>query len=332
MTPGPVGVLAMAYGSPARPDDIATYYTHIRRGRPPSDEQLANLRARYDALGGLSVLTERTAAQRTRLTNALDAAAPDRFVVAAGNKHAAPFIEDGVAELVSRDVAHIVGIVLAPHYSAASVGEYQARAADAAAANGTEVRPLNQWHLLPELIAYNAAAVREALGDIGTPKASTKVLFTAHSLPERVLAGDPYPAQLRAGATATAVAAGLHRWAGWSMAWQSAGATPEPWRGPDVRDVITDLAETGRADGVVVCPHGFTSAHLEVAYDLDIEAAGIAADAGLAFRRTRVVDDDPGVFGAIATKVVAIADGATDPVDRAGVDGSAPAVGGNGEP
>lgn len=315
---GRTGVLVMSYGSPSTPADLEAYYTHIRGGRRPTAEQLDALRARYDALGGVSNLAARSATQRDTLQAALDRLAPGRFVVVPGNKHAAPFIEDGVQTLASAGVRHAVGVVLAPHFSAASVGDYQARATEAGQAMEVAVRPVNQWHLLPELVAFNAAAVRAALVQVGTAEAATKVLFTAHSLPERVLDDDPYPSQLRDAATATARAAGLNRWAGWSIAWQSAGATPEPWRGPDVRKVIRDLADTGRAEGVVVCPHGFVSDHLEVAYDLDIETAAVARQAGLAFARTAVVNDDAKVLGALAAKVLAVADGADDPVDRGG--------------
>lgn len=301
MTDAPVGVVVMAYGTPATPDDLEAYYTHIRRGRPPSPEQLADLRRRYDALGGTSTLAARTRAQTERLAGALDRLAPGRFRVALGQKHAAPFIEDGVAELAATGVGTVVGLVLAPHFSRASVGEYQARAAEAAEAAGVAHVAIERWHDLPEYRAFLVDAVRDGLAPL--PE-RTKVLFTAHSLPERVLAGDPYPDELWASAEAVAVAAGLDRWAGWAVAWQSAGATPEPWRGPDVLQVLRDLASTGRADGVLVCPQGFTTDHLEVAYDLDIEARAVADEVGLAFGRTRVVDDDAVVFDALARRIL----------------------------
>ena len=136
---------------------------------------------------------------------------------------------------------------------------------------------------------------------------SAKVVFTAHSLPERILVGDPYPDQLRASAEAIAERAGLPAWYGWGVAWQSAGRTPEPWRGPDILYIVRELAATGRADGIVVVPQGFTSDHLEVLYDLDIEATAVAGEVGLAFARTRSLNDDPAVMAALADKVVATA-------------------------
>jgi len=128
-------------------------------------------------------------------------------------------------------------------------------------------------------------------------------VFTAHSLPERVLEGDPYPDQLRASAAAIAERAGLGEWSEWSIGWQSAGRTPEPWRGPDIADIIRELAATGSAEGILVVPQGFTADHLEVVYDLDIEAAAIAHEVGLAFARTDVVNDDPAVMGALADRL-----------------------------
>lgn len=303
--PGQVGLVIMAYGTPSTPDQIEPYYTHIRRGRPPSPEQLADLVRRYDALGGSSTLAARTADQVAAIGAELMVLAPGRVAVRLGQKHAPPFIEDAVADLAALGVGRVVGLVLTPHYSAASVGEYQARAAAAAAEAGLAHTAVPRWHDEPAFRAFLATAVTDALA--GLPE-KTKVVFTAHSLPERVLAGDPYPDELRASAEAVAAAVGLDRWAGWSLAWQSAGATPEPWRGPDVRDVIRDLAATGRAEGVLVCPQGFVADHLEVAYDLDIEAAAVAAEAGLAFARTRTVNDDPAVMAALAHRVLATID------------------------
>lgn len=299
------GLVVMAYGTPASPDEIETYYTHIRRGRAPSPEQLAELTGRYRAIGGVSPLAERTRAQAAALAGALEAADPGGWRVELGNKHAAPFVESAVVSLADRDAPggrpdRVVGLVLAPHYSRGSVGEYHNRAAATAAEHGVAYTPVDSWHAVPAWIDAQAARVRSALDAL---PAKTKVLFTAHSLPERVLEGDAYPDELRTSAAAIAQRAGLERWYEWTLAWQSAGRTPEPWRGPDVADVIRDLGATGRADGVLVCPQGFVSDHLEVLYDLDVDARRVATEAGLAFARTASINDDPAVMGGLAELV-----------------------------
>lgn len=290
----------MAYGSPASLADVEAYYTHIRRGRPPAPEPLAELTHRYEAIGGTSPLAERTEAQRATLQAALEKRAPGRFRVVLGQKHAAPFIEDAVDALAEQGVSAIVGLALAPHFSRASVGQYQDRLATAAGGHGLPATGIDSWHLEPTYLAFLAAAVRAGL--VPLPPRTT-VLFTAHSLPERALEDDPYPDQLEASAAAVAEAAALGG-ARWSVAWQSAGRTPEPWRGPDILEVIRDLAATRQADGVLVCPQGFVSDHLEVVYDLDIEAQKVADGAGIAFARTRVLNADPTVLGALASRIL----------------------------
>jgi ferrochelatase len=296
-----VGVLLMAYGTPRARDEIEAYYTDIRRGRRPTPEQLAELIGRYEAIGGLSPLVERTEAQRAALQGALDERAPGQFEVVLGMKHAAPTIESAVDSLAARGVRRIVGLVLAPHYSRFSVGEYLARAIDAAARHGIEVRGIEEWHLEPAYLDFEAAAVRAGLA--GLPPDS-KVLFTAHSLPQRTVAtGDPYRDQVRATAGAVATQAGLAFWSGWTVAWQSAGRTPEPWIGPDLLTVIADLAASENASGVLVCACGFVADHLEVLYDLDIEAKRHAERLGLAFARTTCVNADTAVMDALAGAV-----------------------------
>ena len=314
----PVGVVVMAYGSPASPEAIEEYYTHVRRGRAPTPELLGDLTARYAAIGGVSPLAERTARQVAAIRGALDRAMPGAFVVAAGFKHASPFIEDAVDELATAGAGPLVALVLAPHYSAMSVGEYVGRARGRAAEHGLAVHSVESWHAEPAYLDFLVRAVDDARGAL--PR-DTKVLFTAHSLPARILdAGDPYPNELRRTAALVAERAGLAPWAGWAVCWQSAGRTPEPWLGPDVLEVLTDLAGhyraagwdgTPRTRGVLVCPCGFVSEHLEVLYDLDIEARRVATDLGLAFARTAVPDDDPAVMAALAGRVIETAGVAT---------------------
>ena len=292
----------MSYGSPTGPDRVQEYYTHIRRGRPPSPEQLEELVGRYEAIGGTTALAANTADQLEAISRALEAD-ERQWVVASGTKHSSPSIEDAALAMVEAGAQAVVGVVLAPHFSAASVGEYHRRAAEALASRPeVSYRGVRHWHLLDELVAFHAAQVRTALAEM--PR-RTKVVFTAHSLPERVLVDDPYPEQLARSAAAVAALAGLPRWSGWGIAWQSAGATPEPWRGPDLLEVMSDLADTGRSEGLLVVPHGFTSEHLEVLYDIDIEALAAAERLGLELRRTAVVGDDPTVMGALARRCAA---------------------------
>jgi protoporphyrin/coproporphyrin ferrochelatase len=295
-TDATTGVLLMAYGTPASAEDLCEYYTHIRRGRPPTDDQLADLRRRYQAIGGVSPLLERTRSQARGVQEALDRAAPERFHVALGMKHARPFIEDGTRELIDTGAADMVGLVLAPHYSAMSIGEYIERAAHAA--QNVRAAFVRSWHLAPGLIEVLAARVTEGLTML---PADSTVVFTAHSLPSRVVTeGDPYPQQVWETAAAVAARAGVKRW---SQAWQSAGRTPDPWLGPDVCEVIAEQASDGNP-GVLVCPVGFVADHLEVLYDLDVDAAQVAAQAGIAFARTRSLNDDPRFCAVVAEVVV----------------------------
>jgi len=292
------GLVVMAYGTPATPADVEAYYTHIRRGRPPSPEQLADLTRRYDAIGGISPLAARTRAQVDGIAAALEAAEPGAWPVALGNKHAAPFLEDAVAELADAGVERVVGLVLAPHYSRGSIGEYHARAGEAAAARGLDYTGIDRWHDEPAWLDAQAERVRAARAPL--PERTT-VLFTAHSLPERVLEGDPYADELEESAAAIAKRADLGDT--WGLAWQSAGRTPEPWRGPDILDVIRELGAGDEGSGVVVCPQGFVSDHLEVLYDLDVDATRVAGEVGLAFARTASINDEPAVMAALAERV-----------------------------
>jgi ferrochelatase len=281
----------MAYGTPATPDDVEAYYTHVRRGRPPTPEQLADLRRRYDAIGGISPLLERTREQAAGIQAALG----DGFRVELGMKHAAPFVEDGVAALAASGVTRIVGLVLAPHYSALSVGEYAKRAESAASGLGVTLTMVKSWHLEPGYLDLLAGFVREEVDRLDVEP--VEVVFTAHSLPTRILdMGDPYPDQLAETAAAVAAAAGVERW---SVGWQSAGRTPEPWIGPDILAVLPTLVGAGVA-GVVVCAAGFVSDHLEVLFDLDIEARAAAEKLGLAFTRTPSPNAEPGFCAAVA--------------------------------
>jgi ferrochelatase len=305
----------MYHGTPHALDELPAFYTEIRRGSPPPPDLLADLERRYRAIGGVSPLNERTAAQVEGIRRALDRRAPGRCTVVAGAKFSAPRIEDAVRELAGDEVDRMVGLVLAPHFSAASVGDYARRARAAAEASGPPAAPdavalvvIEHWHLAPGFVALLARRVRQALDALPDDSApGAAVVFTAHSIPARLVeAGDPYATQVQESAAAVAESLGLTRW---SVAWQSAGRTADAWLEPDVRDVIAALPGTG-ATAVVVCPVGFVSDHLEVLYDVDVEARQAAEGAGLAFARTASLNDDP-EFCDILAGVVLDAIGAT---------------------
>jgi ferrochelatase len=288
----------MAHGTPSSPDEIGPFFTRIRRGRPPTPEQLAELEGRYRAIGGVSPLAERTRAQVDSVRAALERRAPGHFVVSFGAKHTEPLIEEAAAALASSGHRRVIGLVLTPHGSSLGSQEYLDRAA--VALGDTPFVAVEAWYAEPALVELLASRVKNAV--TGVP-GRARVIFTAHSLPERIReTGDTYPEQLAESARLVATAAGLDEW---QVAWQSAGRTPEPWLGPDVRDVVRLLAADGGIDAVVVCPIGFVSDHLEVLYDLDIELAGVAAASGLAYARTASLNDDPEFVRVLADVVVA---------------------------
>jgi ferrochelatase len=299
-------VVVMAYGTPRTKEEILPYYTDIRRGRPPTDEALQDLIARYEAIGGLSPLKKLTEDQADALQRELDVAAPGQYQVFLGLKHATPFVEEAVADVIAQGFRRIVGIVLAPHYSSYSIGQYIGRVREAATGHDIEVVGVDSWAREDAFIDFLANDMKKKLANM--PE-RTKVLFTAHSLPQRIIdGGDPYPDELRATAELVAEKVGLNRWSQWSIAWQSAGRTPEPWIGPDILEVIDQLATTRDTDepidGVMVSACGFVADHLEVLFDLDIEAQDHARARGLAFGRTACVNDDPKVMAALAQRVI----------------------------
>jgi len=315
--PGRTGVLVMAHGTPGTPEEIEPFYTSIRRGRPPTPELLADLVRRYDAIGGISPLAERTRCQVDGLAAVLEGSSPSQYLVRYGAKHTFPRIEDGVSALHAEQVSRIVGIVLTPHQSSLGSGEYFRRATEAAATDPpSDFVGIPSWHRAPGLAALLAARTTTALAEL-TPdqRRRTSVFFTAHSLPEKVLSeGDPYSEQVHQSASDIAELLGLDTAGGstgrsgteWGVAWQSQGKTTDPWMGPDLLSEIRRVAANG-ATSVVVCPVGFVSDHLEILFDLDIEAAGVARSAGVAFARTSSLNDDPGFLGVLADVVRAAA-------------------------
>lgn len=276
-------VVLMAYGSPERLADVPAYYADIRGGRPIRPELLADLVGRYRALGIVesSPLNAVTEAIRAALERELG------LPVHTGMRHWQPRIAEGVERALAGGARRLAGLVLAPHYSRLSVGAYRAQFERALAGRAESVF-VESWHDDPAFVGLLAGRVR------GT---AAHVVFTAHSLPARILdEGDPYQEQLLDTARLVAERAALR---GWSFSYQSESQTGEPWLEPDILDHLGDLAARG-VEGVLVCPIGFVSDHLEIQWDLDREAAGRAAELGLSFARVEMPNADPAFVRVLA--------------------------------
>jgi ferrochelatase len=274
----------MAYGSPERLADVPAYYSDIRGGRPIRPELLEDLVERYRRLGidqgsPLNAITEETRA-------ALEAELGD-VPVFTGMKHWTPRIADAADAAVSAGADTVVGLVLAPHYSAMSIAGYRTQL-EQALDGRAELAFIDSWHDEPGFIGLLADRIR------GT---GAHVVFTAHSLPARILeAGDPYRDQLLETARLIAERAGLDDW---TFSFQSESQTGEPWLGPDILDHLEELHERGITE-VLVCPVGFVADHLEIRWDLDHEAAEKARELGVNFRRIEMPNADPAFIDVLA--------------------------------
>jgi protoporphyrin/coproporphyrin ferrochelatase len=290
-------VLLMSYGSPDRIDQVEAYYTDIRRGNPPPPHLLAELIGRYEAIGGGSPLSRIVEEQRAALEAELGSrGAP--MPVYAGMRHIDPWIGDVVTRMAGDGVTRFVAIALAPQRSSNGAGYRRAveAALGALGADAPVVEYVESWYDQPRFIEALAATTRETLARFADPDA-VRVMFTAHSLPARVVAeGDRYPEELAATAALVAARLGLERY---DFAFQSAGRTGEPWLGPDILEEIRRIAAEG-VTGLVVRPVGFLADHLEVLYDIDIEAQAVARDVGLHLERARSMNSDPVFIAGLA--------------------------------
>jgi protoporphyrin/coproporphyrin ferrochelatase len=270
-------VVLMAYGSPERLADVPAYYADIRGDRPIAPERLADLVERYRYLGiedssPLNAITEQT---RAALEEELDRP------VFTGMKHWTPRIADAAEGALASGADEIVGLVLAPHYSALSIAGYRDQL-ERALAGRAELRFVESWHEEPGFVELLADRVR------GT---DAHVVFTAHSLPARILElGDPYQDQLLETSRLVADLADL---SDWSFSFQSQSPTGEPWLGPDILDHLESLRRQGGVERVLVCPVGFVSDHLEIRWDLDVEAQEKAAALGLRLDRIAMPNAEP---------------------------------------
>jgi ferrochelatase len=297
----PVGVLVMAYGGPASLDEIPGYLADIRSGRPTPRHVLEEITENYRAIGGSSPLLDVTRTQVDPLAERLG----EEYRCYLGMRHWAPWIEDVVGEMIEDGVTHAVSLVLAPHFSAMSVARYQQKVADGLELyrGRIDFEHIPSYHDAPGLIEAFASRVVEGLERWPeVERERVHVVFSAHSLPERILsAGDPYGKQCHETARLVAQRAGLPS-ERWSWSYQSAGRTPEPWAGPDLGEHFEALAAKGVRD-VVCVPVGFVSDHVELLFDIDLKARAIADGLGIQLERPPALNDDPVFVEALADLV-----------------------------
>jgi len=283
----------MAYGSPNRLDEVEAYFTDIRGGRRPSPEEVAELSARYAQVGIPTPLLEVSRRLAEKVERGLNQSGVGRFTARVGMKHWTPRIHTALEELEQAGVDQVVGLVLAPHYSRIGTGGYVARVERALAESGRRVPFdfIQSWFDLPGYL--------QAVAAFADPETAT-VVFTAHSLPARILdEGDPYRDQLL---RSSELIAQLVPSREWRFSFQSASRTGEPWLGPDLLDTLAELAANGRRR-VVVAPVGFIADHLEILYDIDIEAREKARDLGIELRRIQMLNDDSRLTDALTELV-----------------------------
>lgn len=296
-----ISVLLMAYGSPRSPEEVPSYLTHIRGGRSPTGDEVRELEQRYAKIGW-SPLLEITTAQAQALEQALNA---DKVAarVYIGMKHAHPFVEETVKLMVRDEVSFVVGIPMAPHYSRMGVGSYREALEKAQKKLNVafKVSFVERWYHHPLFVDAWVERIEEALSSIQQSDRRNLVLvFTAHSLPERILEfNDPYPRELQE--TCKAIVNRMNV-SDWSFAYQSASHTGQKWLGPDIIDKLSELRDSGYRN-VLIAPIGFVADHLEILYDIDVKCQTWAKNNGMVLKRTRSLDTSPKLIACLASIV-----------------------------
>ena len=292
----PIGVLLMAYGGPESISEIPGYLADIRDGRPTTPAVLEEITRNYVAIGGRSPIAALTRRQADGVDRALNSdATHPTFRIYVGMRHWSPWIEDTIGAMSEDGIERAVSMVLAPHFSGMSIARYQAKIADGLAMYRAAIdfAHVDSYHTAPGLI--DALAERVLAGIARWPedeRDSVHVIFSAHSLPERIVrAGDPYDAQVHETAQLVADHSGLPR-ERWSWSYQSAGRSPEKWLGPTYPEHLAELASRG-VRNIVSVPVGFVSDHVEILYDIDIDAQRIAGTFGMRLERPPSLNDDP---------------------------------------
>ncbi|MDX1662829.1 MAG: ferrochelatase [Candidatus Promineifilaceae bacterium] len=299
--PYPIGVLIMAYGGPASLEEIPGYLADIRHGRVTTPGVLEEITHNYRQIGGKSPLLDITRRQVEAIESHLD----DRFRCYLGMRHWAPWIEETVGTMVDDGITHAVSVVLAPHYSKMSVAKYQQKIADGLAMYHGDIsfEHISSYHDAPGYLEALAARVQQGLEEWPeSERADVQVVFSAHSLPTRIMKmGDPYDSQLRETARLVAERAGLDE-EQWSWSYQSAGRSPEPWLGPQLEEHIPELAAQG-VRKVISVPVGFVSDHVEILYDIDIEARKVAEQHEVRLERPPALNTDPRFTAQLASLI-----------------------------
>ncbi|RAK18372.1 ferrochelatase [Anoxybacillus vitaminiphilus] len=299
-----MGLLVMAYGTPYKDEDLIPYYTHIRNGKAPSEEMVAELKEKYDYIGGVSPLAEITLKQANLLEKHLNEIQDIfEFEVYLGLKHIHPFIEDAVEKMKENGINEAVSIVLAPHYSTYSIEIYNKRAmGHSQKINGPMIYPINSWYDEPSFIEYWTMKINDILSQMTvSEKEKTMIIFSAHSLPEKILQyHDPYPSQLQHSAD---LIAGELGFAQYTIAWQSKGNTPESWLEPDVLDLTAELHKSGFTS-FIYAPIGFVSDHLEVLYDNDYECFALTKQLNAKYYRPPMPNTHPLFISSLANSVL----------------------------
>jgi ferrochelatase len=295
-------VLMLAYGSPDSLDDMEAYLNDIRGGRPMSREFVAEFKSRYAQIGGRSPLNENTFKQAQCAERALKARGHDVRVYV-GMRHWSPWINDTVRRMSEDGVEEAVAIVMAPHYSRLSIGKYREAVNRAQESAGSRIlfSFVDSWWRQPALLDAQEAHVRAGLESFcREDRNAVKIVFTAHSLPDRLLKmGDPYDDELKGNASAVAERLGE---VDWMFSYQSAAHTGEPWLGPQIEDVIPDLAGEG-CRHVLVAPIGFVCDHVEILYDIDIGVQKIARSRGVNVKRIASMNSEPAFIEAVVDAV-----------------------------
>ena len=286
-------VLLIAFGGPTSLDEVRPFLANVTRGRPIPSTRLKIVAHHYELIGGRSPLNELTFRQADALSVELQAHGP-ALPVFVGMRNWHPFLHETLAEMAARGHCRAVGLILSPQQNQAGWERYQDDVASAQKAVGTrapEILYAPPWAEHPLFIAAVAEQTAAALARVVTSERSaTHVIFTAHSVPVAMADASPYVAQIASGARAVAARLGL---AQWSVAYQSRSGNPrDPWLEPDIGDALKALAGRG-VRSCVVTPIGFVCDHVEVLYDLDIEARAIAEQLGVRFERASTVNDHP---------------------------------------